>query len=240
MRRLRHVGDLPAPQCVVHLTEEAELALPMAEQLPLRIKTGKPIGLVDLRIVDLAGRELPRRRGHGGIVVRAPGWCRLPEGAGQGLSSGTAAGCTPGTWLHRSQGTVEIRDHIKDVIKTGGEWISSLALENLISAHDGSTRWPWWGYPTSSGGAPAGAGGRQGGSEPGSQAIKTHLQGLESGCISRWAIPRRDHVQEIPRTSVGKVNKRLIRERELGGSGDTRPPTITPEPAPRPPSLFEG
>ena len=48
------------------------------------------------------------------------------------------------------------------------------------------------------------------------QAIKTHLQGfVDSGRINRWAIPRQIRiVQEIPKTSVGKVNKKLIRERE--------------------------
>ena len=48
------------------------------------------------------------------------------------------------------------------------------------------------------------------------QAIKAHLQGfVDSGRINRWAIPRQIRiVQEIPKTSVGKVNKKLIRERE--------------------------
>ena len=210
--------------CVVHLTE-AELALPMAEQLPLRIKTGKPIGLVDLRIVDLAGRELPHDgEAMGEIVVRAPwlvqGYLKEP---------GKGAELWDGGWLHTGdvasidpQGTVEIKDRIKDVIKTGGEWISSLALENLISAHDGVHSVAVVGVPDEQWGERplALVVGKEGVSlDP--QAIKTHLQGfVESGCINRWAIPRQIRiVQEIPRTSVGKVNKRLIRERELGGSG---------------------
>lgn len=208
--------------CVVHLTE-AELALPMAEQLPLRIKTGKPIGLVDLRIVGAQGQDLPHDgEAMGEIVVRAP-W--LVQGYLKEPAKG--AELWDGGWLHTGDvasidphGTVEIKDRIKDVIKTGGEWISSLALENLISAHDGVHSVAVVGVPDEQWGERplALVVGKEGASlDP--QAIKTHLQGfVESGCINRWAIPRQIRiVQEIPKTSVGKVNKKLIRERELQG-----------------------
>ena len=64
-------------------------------------------------------------------------------------SCGTTAGCTPVTWPRSTaMGGVEIKDRIKDVIKTGGEWISSLALENLISRHRGGERRSrWWASP---------------------------------------------------------------------------------------------
>ncbi|MCH7372234.1 MULTISPECIES: fatty acid--CoA ligase [Aeromonas] len=206
--------------CVVHLGE-AELALPMDEQLPLRIRTGKPIGLVDLRIIDEQGREVVHDgETMGEIVVRAPwlaqGYLKEPDkGAelwqGGWLHTGDMASITP-------NGTVEIKDRIKDVIKTGGEWISSLALENLISAHGGVHSVAVVGVPDEQWGERplALVVGKEGESLD-SQAIKTHLQGfVDSGRINRWAIPRQIRiVQEIPKTSVGKVNKKLIREQEL-------------------------
>jgi len=205
--------------CVVHLTE-AELALPMAEQLPLRIRTGKPIGLVDLRIIDEEGRALAHDgQTMGEIVVRAPwlaqGYLKEPDkGAelwqGGWLHTGDMASITP-------NGTVEIKDRIKDVIKTGGEWISSLALESLISAHAAVHAVAVIGVPDAQWGErPLALVVGKEGTSLDAQAIKTHLQGfVDSGRINRWAIPRQIRiVQEIPKTSVGKVNKKLIRERE--------------------------
>lgn len=205
--------------CVVHLTE-AELALPMAEQLPLRIRTGKPIGLVDLRIIDEEGRALAHDgQTMGEIVVRAPwlaqGYLKEP---------GKGAELWEGGWLHTGDmasitpnGTVEIKDRIKDVIKTGGEWISSLALESLISAHAAVHAVAVIGVPDAQWGErPLALVVGKEGTNLDAQAIKTHLQGfVDSGRINRWAIPRQIRiVQEIPKTSVGKVNKKLIRERE--------------------------
>jgi len=123
--------------CLTHLSEE-ELALPMDEQLPLRIKTGMPVPLVDLRIIDGSGASLPHDgESLGEVVVRAPwlvqGYLHDPEQGAELWSGG---------WLHtgdiasiNADGVVEIKDRIKDVIKTGGEWVSSLELESLISQH---------------------------------------------------------------------------------------------------------
>jgi fatty-acyl-CoA synthase len=131
-----------------------------------------------------------------------------------------------GGWLHTgdmasidAMGGVEIKDRIKDVIKTGGEWISSLELENLLSQH-----------PAVMSVAVVGIADEQWGErpmamvvcEPGTyldrRALETHLhQFVESGRINKWAIPKQfKFVAEIPRTSVGKINKKLIRESQAG------------------------
>ncbi|WP_349918264.1 fatty acid--CoA ligase [Aeromonas veronii] len=203
--------------CVVHLTQE-ELALPMEEQIGLRTRTGTPIPLVDLRIIDEQGQEVVHDGvTMGEIVVRAPwltqGYLNEPaKGAelweGGWLHTGDMASITPG-------GTVEIKDRIKDVIKTGGEWISSLALENLISAHPDVHAVAVVGVPDEQWGERplALVVGKEGRFlEP--EAIKVHLQGfVERGRINKWAIPQQVCiVHEIPKTSVGKVNKKLIRE----------------------------
>lgn len=85
---------------ITYLSAEL-LAKPMAQQLPLRIDAGVPIAMVDLRIVDSEGREVPHDgESLGEVVVRAPwltqGYLHEPE---QGAALWLGAGCTPVTWL---------------------------------------------------------------------------------------------------------------------------------------------
>ncbi|VVQ24085.1 fatty acid--CoA ligase [Pseudomonas fluorescens] len=199
----------------------SELELSTQAQLPQRIKTGMPIAMVDLKIVDAGGKSVAHDgESLGEIVVRAPwltqGYFKEPEKGAELWRNG---------WLHTgdlasidAQGGVEIKDRIKDVIKTGGEWISSLELENLISEHALVTSV-----------AVVGIADEQWGErpmalvvcEPGQyvdkQMLEAHLQRfVELGRINKWAIPKQfKFVAEIPKTSVGKINKKLIRESEL-------------------------
>ena len=132
-----------------------------------------------------------------------------------------------GGWLHTgdigsidARGGLEIKDRIKDVIKTGGEWISSLELESMISEHPDVTSVAVVGIPDDQWGerpmamvvcAPATA--------LDQAALEQHLQQfVSSGQINKWAIPKQfKFVADIPKTSVGKINKKLIRENELAG-----------------------
>jgi fatty-acyl-CoA synthase len=206
--------------CSTYLRAQ-ELEQPMQAQLAARIKTGMPIAMVDLKIVDASGNSVPHDgESLGEIVVRAPwltqGYLKEPQ---------KGAELWQGGWLHTGdlasidpQGGVEIKDRIKDVIKTGGEWISSLELENLISEHASVTSV-----------AVVGIADEQWGErpmalvvcEPGHfldrSILETHLQGfVERGRINKWAIPKQfKFVAEIPKTSVGKINKKLIRENAL-------------------------
>lgn len=199
-----------------------DLQLPMQDQMSLRIKTGVPVGLVDLRIVDPAGKEVPHDgEAMGEVVVRAPwltqGYYKEPEKSDELWENG---------WLHTGDvasisvdGTLEIKDRIKDVIKTGGEWISSLELENLISQNEAVNQVAVVGVPDARWGerpfamiVPA-----EGYSIEAAD-IKQHLQQyVDSGQIAKWAIPERiSIVAEIPKTSVGKINKKLIRDQVDG------------------------
>ncbi|KJZ49708.1 MULTISPECIES: fatty acid--CoA ligase [Pseudomonas] len=209
------------PMLCLSFQRGEELEQSMPAQLPTRIKTGMPIPMVDLNIIDANGHAVAHDgEALGEIVVRAPwltqGYLKAPE---------KGAELWHGGWLHTgdlasidSQGRVEIKDRIKDVIKTGGEWISSLDLENLISEHVSVTSV-----------AVVGIADEQWGErpmalvvcEPGQfvdkQMLEAHLQQfVASGRINKWAIPKQfKFVAEIPKTSVGKINKKLIRESEL-------------------------
>ena len=105
-------------------------------QVEIRTKTGLPIPLVDLRIVDDQMNDVPHNgRATGEVVVRAPwltqGYVKDAEGSerlwrGGYLHTGDIGHIDP-------EGYLQITDRIKDVIKSGGEWISSLEIEDLIS-----------------------------------------------------------------------------------------------------------
>ena len=200
-----------------HLKQE-DLELPLEQQTDIRIKTGVPVPMVDIRIVDEEGNSLPKDGiAQGEVVARAPwltqGYLKEPQ-KGQELWAGG--------WLHTGDvaciepdNTLVIKDRIKDVIKTGGEWLSSLDLEDLISQH-----------PAVAAAAVVGIPDDKWGERPHAQIIlkpdqsataadiQSHLkQFVDSGEINKWAIPEGiDFVDDIPKTSVGKVNKKLIRD----------------------------
>ncbi|MCE7761820.1 long-chain-fatty-acid--CoA ligase [Pseudomonas putida] len=202
---------------LTHLRDE-DLALPMGEQVAQRIKTGAPVAMVDLRIVDAAGVEVAHDgEALGEIVVRSPwltqGYLHEPQMGAELWQDG---------WLHTGDmgsidrhGVLEIKDRIKDVIKTGGEWISSLALENLISQHAAVNAVAVVGIPDEHWGErPIALVVCMPGGSLDQVGLEAHLkQFVDSGQINKWAIPRQVHfVADIPKTSVGKINKKLIRE----------------------------
>ncbi|HCW88683.1 MAG TPA: long-chain fatty acid--CoA ligase, partial [Marinobacter sp.] len=103
----------------------------------------------------------------------------------------------------------------KDVIKTGGEWLSSLDLENMISQHPSVAGAAVVGVPDEKWGErPHALVSLKPGTEATAEDIRKHLQSfVDAGEINKWAIPERiDFVDDIPKTSVGKVNKKLIRD----------------------------
>jgi len=193
------------------LTREAELQD--------RCCAGLPLPLVDLRL--RGGTE-----SHGGdsspsgeIVVRAPwatwGYLGDPK---------ASTALWEGGYLHTQDvgtidatGQLHVTDRIKDVIKSGGEWISSLQLEELLGKHPGVAEVAVVGVPDARWGerplaivVPQAAG---------SGTLETELlqlvqEHVEATILSRFAIPDRFViVPSIEKTSVGKINKRLLRER---------------------------
>jgi len=114
-----------------------------------------------------------------------------------------------------SEGYVKITDRFKDVIKTGGEWISSLELESLISQHPSISEVAVIGVPDDKWGErPVALVVQKADHTFSEDVLRAYMQGIaDKGAISKWAIPDRFFlVQEIPKTSVGKLNKKVIRQ----------------------------
>jgi fatty-acyl-CoA synthase len=192
-------------------------SLSMEQQVSTRVQTGKPVPLVNMRIIDDNGRFLPHDgKAMGEVVVRTPwltqGYLHEPEKSDELWANG---------WMHTgdvgsidSGYTLQIRDRIKDVIKTGGEWVSSLDIENLISQHPDIELSAVVGLPDDEWGErPHAVVTVREGAQVDQQAVADFMQKfVDEGHIEKWAIPDTIKVvDEIPRTSVGKVDKKLIR-----------------------------
>ncbi|WP_411851037.1 fatty acid--CoA ligase [Stenotrophomonas sp. LGBM10] len=187
------------------------------EELSLRTKAGIPVPLVDLRIVDEQLHDVAHDGiATGEVVVRAP-W--LTEGYLHNPDA--SAALWAGGYLHTGDignidagGYLRVSDRIKDVIKTGGEWISSLALEDIIAMHPAVNEVAVIGISdTKWGERPLPLVVRHAGSEvTEAEIIELVAARSRSGDISRYAIPDRvSFVDAIERTSVGKINKKKLR-----------------------------
>ncbi|CAB5526391.1 Long-chain-fatty-acid--CoA ligase [Pseudomonas putida] len=200
-----------------HLNDELQ-AGSEDERISYRIKAGVPVPLVEAAIVDGNGNFLPADgETQGELVLRAP-W--LTQGYFK--ESEKSEELWTGGWLHTGDvatldgmGYIDIRDRIKDVIKTGGEWISSLDLEDLISRHPAvrevavvGVADPQWGE------RPFALLVVREGQAIDARALKDHLKPfVEQGHINKWAIPSQIAiVTEVPKTSVGKLDKKRIRQ----------------------------
>jgi len=192
-------------------------------ELDIRTRTGLPVPLVDLRVVDEEMRDVPHDgSSQGEIVVRTP-WLT------QGYFKNPAASETlwAGGYLHTNDigviepdGYLRITDRIKDVIKTGGEWVSSLQIEDLISRHPAVAEVAVIGVPDPKWGErPLPLIVPKPGQSIDVDALRVHLSGwVERGELSRFALPDRVLIVDaIAKTSVGKINKKLLRELHHGG-----------------------
>ena len=201
---------------VAHINEELK-AGSEDERITYRIKAGVPGMLVDAAIVDEHGKFLPADgETQGELVLRAPwlseSYYREPEKGAEMWAGG---------WMHTGDvatldgmGFIDIRDRIKDVIKTGGEWISSLALEDLCSRHAAVREVAVVGVPDPQWGErPFALLVVREGHELDARILKEHLKPfVEQGHINKWAIPSQIAlVTEIPKTSVGKLDKKKMR-----------------------------
>jgi len=202
----------------------AHLETPMLErsheeQSVIRAKTGRPLPLVDLRIVDEEMREVEHNgRATGEVVARAP-WLTQ----GYVASEAESESLWGGGYLHtadigniNAEGYLKVTDRIKDVIKTGGEWTSSLQLEDIIAKHEAVHEVAVIGIPDEKWGErpvalvilkPEHVGTIT------ERALRTYAaKAIEAAGVSRYGLLLHVRfVKTLAKTSIGKMNKRLMR-----------------------------
>lgn len=192
------------------------LTMPESEQMKIRLKQGRAIFGVDMKIVDGNGQELPwDGRAYGDLLVRGP-WILREYFKGEGgdplvkdanghgwFPTGDVATIDP-------DGYMQITDRSKDVIKSGGEWISSIEVENIAVSHPAvamaaciGVLHPKWDE------RPVLVVVRK----PGAELTREELLKFYEGKTAKWQIPDDVvFVDAIPLGATGKMLKTRLRE----------------------------
>jgi len=186
------------------------------DEAVVRAEAGLPIPFVELRTIDASGRD---SEAPGEIVVRAPwltqSYLGNPEASETLWSGGYLHTGDIGKVDH--EGALHITDRMKDVIKSGGEWISSLALENIILHHPAVAEAAVIGTPDPKWGERPLALVVLKEDHAGTSSDDIHayiLNCAEHGAISKLAVPERILLaQSLEKTSIGKINKKALREK---------------------------
>jgi acyl-CoA synthetase (AMP-forming)/AMP-acid ligase II len=187
--------------------------MPWEKQLDYKCKQGHPVFGVEMKIVGDDDKEMPRDgKAFGRLKVRGPAVAKgYFRGEGQDAFDAENWFDTGDVATLDADGYMTITDRSKDVIKSGGEWISSIEIENFAVGHPSvaeaaviGVRHPKW-------------------DErpllivvlkPGKSATREELLAYLTGKIAKWWMP--DDVQfvdEIPHTATGKIQKTVLRER---------------------------
>jgi acyl-CoA synthetase (AMP-forming)/AMP-acid ligase II len=206
MTEMSPVGTLNAPK-------KKHAGLSADARFQLSLKQGRPLYGVEMKVVDSEGGELPRDgKSSGNLLVRGPWILRryYKDAGGDPL--------TPDGWLPTgdmgtidADGYLQITDRSKDVIKSGGEWISSIELENIAVGHPavveaaviGVSHPKWDERPL-----------LIVVKRPGSDLTKEGMLEFYNGKIAKWWLPDDVvFVDELPHTATGKLSKLRLRER---------------------------
>ena len=182
------------------------------EKLQLLLKQGRAFYGVELKITDDDGRELPRDgKAFGMLKVRGP-WIASSYFRGEGGQILDADGyfATGDVATLDGDGYMQITDRAKDVIKSGGEWISSIDLENAALGHPAvheaaviGIQHPVWQE------RPLLVVVRKPGAEVSAAALREFLEKK----VARWWLPDDVlFVDELPHTATGKLHKLKLRE----------------------------
>jgi acyl-CoA synthetase (AMP-forming)/AMP-acid ligase II len=195
----------------------AQLKLGKEERYQLQGKQGRAIFGVDYRIVDENGKELPwDGKAFGDLQVRGP-WVIKSYFKGEGGDplrrdeDGAAWFPTGDVCTIDAEGYIQITDRSKDVIKSGGEWISSIDLENIAIAHPAiaeaaviGVRHPKWDE------RPIVVAVKK----PGQEVTREELLKFYEGKIAKWWMPDDVvFVSDLPHTATGKLSKLTLRQK---------------------------
>jgi len=204
---------------LAHVPEDL-LDLPVEDQVEVRCKTGRPMPLVGMKVVDDDMHEIPADgESTGEIVLRAP-W--LTQGYLKDHHN--SENLWRGGFLHTGDvanldetGYFKITDRAKDVIKIAGEWVSSLEVEDILVQHDSVSEVAVIGMPDDKWGERPLALVVAGETTPVEKELVAFLKGfVDSGRLTRHALMLKVLVvDEIAKTSVGKIDKKLLRQKHL-------------------------
>ncbi|HYD63491.1 MAG TPA: 3-(methylthio)propionyl-CoA ligase [Noviherbaspirillum sp.] len=200
-----------SPLGTVCTLQRHHLSLPEAERQDILEKQGRPVFGVDMKIVDDDRRELPRDgKTFGNLMVKGP-WVISSYFKGEGgdvLQGGwfPTGDVATITW----DGYMQVTDRSKDVIKSGGEWIGSIDLENIAMSHPsvrqaaciGVSHPKWDERPL-----------LVVEKAPGADVSKAELLGFYEGKIAKWWTPDDVvFVDALPVGATGKIIKAKLRE----------------------------
>ena len=190
-------------------------ALPVDEKMKIRLKQGRSIYGVDMKIVDAAGAELPwDGKTFGDLYVKGP-WILREYYKGEDgdplvYSDGVGWFPTGDVATIDADGYMQITDRSKDVIKSGGEWISSIEIENIAMAHPAvamaaciGVAHPKWDE------RPIIAVVKK----PGMDVTRDELIKFYEGKTAKWQIPDDAvFIEAMPMGATGKMLKTRLRE----------------------------
>jgi 3-(methylthio)propionyl---CoA ligase len=200
-----------SPLGTLNTLKNKQLSLPQDEQMKIRLKQGRAIYGVDMKIVDADGAEQPwDGKTYGDLLVKGP-WIVKEYFKGEGgdplkdgwFPTGDVATIDP-------DGFMQITDRSKDVIKSGGEWISSIDVENIAMAHPavqmaacvGMAHPKWDERPIIAVVK-----------KPGAEVTVAELLKFYEGKTAKWQIPDDVvFVDAIPLGATGKMQKMKLRE----------------------------
>ena len=207
MTEMSPVGTVATPRAEM-------LALPYDEQLAIRAKQGAPVPFVEVRAVDDAGRVMPwDGKSQGELQVRGPwvaaSYYQMPAAQDRWAEDGWFK--TGDVVTIDKAGFIEITDRSKDLIKSGGEWISSVALENALMGHPAvkeaaviAVPHPRWAERPLAAVV----------LKQGAQATAEELAAFLGKTFLKYQVPDAFvFIDAVPRTSTGKFLKSALRER---------------------------
>jgi fatty-acyl-CoA synthase len=220
--QFNHAYGMTEASPITHFSrlKSSLLSLPEEARYSYKAKQGLLVPGLEQRIVDAEGNQVPADgKSMGEVLIRGP-WI-----AHEYLDDERSAQTFIDGWYHSGDvgtldgdGYLNLVDRTKDLVKSGGEWISSVELENALMGHPEVAQAaviavpdPKWDE------RPLAVVVRK----PGSQISGEELIASIADQFAKWWLPDRvEFVDEIPMTATGKFSKRTLRERYVAGQPD--------------------